>query len=310
MLLRVSVVMFNTYREAVRARILLGLFAIAMATAGYTLVVAEYAHKDASRIISNVGAFSVSLYSVVVAIVLGATSLYREIELKTVFPILARPIRRGEYLIGKFLGALLTLSVFIAANTGVLLGCLRFVSSQHGALAPALLFASAAIFGAVALKFASLRTWLPLGWAVVALGLGIGLSGDSAADRQVLLCSALLSFLEVSIVIALATLFSSFSTPFMTAVFTLAVFVVGRSADTLAKLPPKVFGQAIHDLGAGLARVFPNLMVYVPPRPLLVGEVIDVPLAPYLGFAGLQALAWTVGLLLCSGLLFSRRDFV
>src|SRR5688572_16651749 len=104
MLLRVSVVMFNTYREAVRARILLGLFAVAMATAGYTLVVAEYAHKDAGRIISNVGGFSVSLYSVVVAIVLGATSLYREIELKTVFPILARPIRRGEYLIGKFLG--------------------------------------------------------------------------------------------------------------------------------------------------------------------------------------------------------------
>jgi Cu-processing system permease protein len=309
MLLRVSVVMFNTYREAVRARILLGLFAVAMATAGYTLVVAEYAHRDATRIISNVGGLSVSLYSVFVAVVLGATSLYREIELKTVFPILARPIRRGEYLTGKFLGALLTLSVFIAANTGVLLACLRFVSSGHGALAPALLLASAAVFGALALRFGRSRTWLPLGWAVVVLALGTWLASDAAEDRQALLSSALLSWFEVSIVIALATLFSSFSTPFMTAVFTVAVFVVGRSADTLAKLPPKVFGQAIHDLGAGLAHVFPNLMVYVPPRPLLVGEVLDVPLAPYLALAGAQALAWTVGLLVCSGFLFSRRDF-
>lgn len=310
MLLRVSVVMFNTYREAVRARILLGLFAVAMATAGYTLVVAEYAHNEATRIISNVGAFSVSLYSVVVAIVLGATSLYREIELKTVFPILARPIRRGEYLVGKYLGALLTLTVFITANSGVLLGCLSFVSSQHPAVAPALLFSTALVFAAVAFRWAALRTWLPMLFAVVVLAEGLWLARGVAVDRQVLLCSALLSWLEVSIVIALATLFSSFSTPFMTAIFTLAVFVVGRSADTLAKLPPKVFGQAIHDLGKGLSYVFPNLMVYAPPRPLLMGEVAEVPLDPYLGLAAVQALGWTVGLLVCSGLLFSRRDFV
>jgi hypothetical protein len=85
---------------------------------------------------------------------------------------------------------------------------------------------------------------------------------------------------------------------------------VGRSADTLAKLPPKVFGQFIHDLGQGLSHVFPNLMVYVPPRPLLIGESVDVPLAEYLTLAGGQAILWSSGLLFAAALLFSKRDFV
>jgi hypothetical protein len=307
---RVLVVTFNTYREAVRARILLGLFGVAMATCGYTLVVAEYAHKDAQRIISNVGAFSISLYSVIVAVIMGASSLYREIELKTLFPILARPIRRSEYLTGKFLGTLLTLSVFIAANTGVLLGCLRFMSSDHGWLAPAVVFGSALPFAIVGVLSPKTRTALPIGWASTVLVCGFWLAADSAQDRQMLLASALLSLFEVSIITALATLFSSFSTPFMTAVFTVLVFLVGRSADTLAKLPPKVFGQAIHELGAALSYVFPNLMVYVPPRPLLVGESVEVPLIEYLALAGAQASLWSVGLLFGASFLFSRRDFV
>jgi ABC-type transport system involved in multi-copper enzyme maturation permease subunit len=310
MLARLCVVMFNTYREAVRARILLGLFGLALATAAYTLVVGEYAHKDAERIISNVGSFSISIYSVIVAIVLGATSLYREIELKTVFPILARPIRRSEYLLGKFFGTVATLGVFIVANVGVLLLCLHFMSSGHSLVPLAVFVASALPFIALAVRAPSTRTWLPIVWAATVFVCGFVLAADAPGDRRVLLASSLLSLFEVSILTALATLFSSFSTPFMTAVFTVGVFLVGRSADTLARLPARVFGQGIHDLGSALAKVFPNLMVYVPPRPLLLGESIAVSLGQYLAVAGLQALGWSVGLLLCATLLFARKDFV
>ena len=95
MLARVGVVAFNAYREAVRARILHGLFGVAIATAAYALVVGAYASQSQMRVVSDLGAASISIYSVGVAIILGATSLYRELELKTVFPILARPIRRS-----------------------------------------------------------------------------------------------------------------------------------------------------------------------------------------------------------------------
>ncbi|MFO0671796.1 MAG: hypothetical protein U0235_19575 [Polyangiaceae bacterium] len=58
------------------------------------------------------------------------------------------------------------------------------------------------------------------------------------------------TFAEVAIVAAVATLFSSFSTPFLTAVFTFGVFLVGRSTDLLANLPAKVFGPVLRDMGA------------------------------------------------------------
>ena len=96
MLARVLVIALNTYREAVRARILHGLFALALATMGYALVVGAYTSKNQLRVVSDLGAASISLYAIVVAIVLGATSLYRELELKTLFPILARPVSRAE----------------------------------------------------------------------------------------------------------------------------------------------------------------------------------------------------------------------
>src|SRR5262245_46931533 len=121
MLARVGAVAYNSYREAVRARVLHGLFGLAILTAGYALIVGASASQSQMRVVSDLGAASISLYSVIVAIVLGATSLYRELEQKTIFPILARPIRRSEYLVGKLFGAVLTLGVFIAANAGALL---------------------------------------------------------------------------------------------------------------------------------------------------------------------------------------------
>src|SRR3954466_14428810 len=128
MFARVSVVALTTYREAVRARVLHGLFALALATAGYSLVVGAFALNSSLRVVSDLGAASTSLYAIVVAVVLGATSLYRELELKTIFPILARPLRRSEHLVGKLLGTVLTLAVFVLANCGVLLVAIGLLS--------------------------------------------------------------------------------------------------------------------------------------------------------------------------------------
>ena len=130
MLARVAVVALNTYREAVRARILHGLFALALMTCAYSLVVGAYTAGNQLRVVSDLGAASISLYSIIVAVVLGATSLYRELELKTLFPILARPVGRAEYLAGKYLGTLLLLLVFIAANTGVALLAIAAISGR------------------------------------------------------------------------------------------------------------------------------------------------------------------------------------
>jgi len=310
MLARISVVALNTYREAVRARVLHGLFALALATAGYCLVVGAFALDSSLRVVSDLGAASISIYGIVVAIVLGATSLYRELELKTIFPILARPIRRSEYLVGKYLGTVLTLAVFIAANSGVLLLALGVEAGRPVTVPLSVALLATLVAGVLAFRSVRVRTYLPIPWAFLILLAGAYLAGGAPDDRRVVLGSALLTLSEVALVTAIATLFSAFSSPFLSAVFTFGLFVVGRSADTLARLPVRIFGPLLTSTGALLAKLVPNLMLYVPPRPLLTGETSGASLGSYLGMAALHSLSWSVLLLACASILFRRRDFL
>ncbi len=310
MLTRIAMIAFNTYRESVRARVLHGLFAAALAAAGYSLVVGAYALRARLRVVSDLGAAWTSIFAVVVAIVIGATSLYRELELKTIFPILARPIRRGEYLVGKALGTVLTLAVFVAANSGALLLAIATLAGSSLALALCIALGSVAAAGLVAWRVPRARTWLPLPWAAALFIAGFWLSAGAPDERRVIAASAVLILCEVSVVTAVAMLFSSFSSPFLTAIFTLGLFVVGRSADTLAALPERVFGAGIHGAGTVLSKVVPNLMVYQPPRSLLTGESAGSELGSYLAGAALHAAAWSVFLLASATLIFRRRDFL
>lgn len=310
MLHRIGVVALNTYREAVRARILHGLFGLAVATACYSLVVGEFALRSAMRAVSNLGAASLSIYGIVVAVVLGATSLYRELELKTLFPILARPIRRTEYLVGKYLGILLTLFVFALANAGILLLAVAAMAGKGAGLVLGAPLALTVVAVGIAFRLPRTRTYAPIPWAALLLLLGLVAAWDAPDERRVLIGAAVLSLAEVSIILAVTLVFSSFSSPFLTAMFTFGVFAVGRSADTLAKLPARVFGEVIHEVAFALSRVVPNLMVYVPPPSLLTGQSGGVDPASYLLLAVLHALAWSAGLLAVASVLFGRRDFL
>jgi Cu-processing system permease protein len=310
MLARVSVIALNTYREAVRARILHGLFALALATTGYSVVVGAYTSKNQLRVISDLGGASISLYAIVVAVVLGATSLYRELELKTLFPILARPVSRTEYLAGKYLGTLLVLLVFVVANTGIGLLAIAAISGRGVGLVLNVALGSLSALSAMGyLKRASI-TYLPIACAAFLGVAGALLASGAPDDRRVLVGLGILTMCEVAIITGIATLFSSFSSPFLTAVLTFGLFIIGRSADTLARMPVRVFGTFLRDLGAFVSRVVPNLMLYVPPRPLLTGEAANVALWPYVGGAALHALAWAVVLLALASLIFRRRDFI
>jgi Cu-processing system permease protein len=308
MLARVSVVMLNTYREAVRAKVLHGLFALALATAGYCIVVGQFASGAAARVLSDLGAASMALYGVFVAIVLNATALHREIELKTLFPILARPISRSEYVVGKYLGTLSTLAAFILGNAAVFLGALAASGATptwQPLLAGVLSVGVAALLG---WRRPALRSFAPAVAGALLLAASAWLSSHSPDDRRVLVGAALLTLCEVAVVSGVALFFSAFSSPFLTAICTFGVFIVGRSASTLAALPVRLFGETIQEAAQLLARVVPNLMLYVPERALLTGEGLGSTPAGYIGLAALHALGWAAALLGCACLLFKRRD--
>src|SRR6185295_12808824 len=265
---------------------------LAPATALYSIAVGEFALKNASRVVADLGAASISIYSILVAVIIGVTSLYRELEQKTIFPILARPIRRAEYIVGKYLGTLLTLAVFIALDAAAVL----LILARHGgrswaaiALLVVLLIVAPAV---VAWRAPRFRTYVPIPWAAAALTISAVLASGAVDDRRVVLAASLLAFLEVMIVSGVATLFSAFSSPFLSAVFTIGMFIIGREAATLNRLPVRVFGEFIKSLAAALAKIVPNLDVYVPPRPLLTGEAPNSSLPLHLAFAAVQAFGW------------------
>lgn len=294
---RIAAITLNTYREAVRARVLYGLLALALATTAYSLVIANMSLHDEARVIADLGSASISLYTVLVSVVLGATSLHRELELKTIFPILTRQLRRHEYVIGKYLGTLCTLVVFIAIDGGAVLGIL---AAQTGR-SPALVVLS--------WRAKLSRVFVLIPWSLVFFVTMAVLSETAGSERRLVLASCALSALEVAIVAAVATLFSSFSSPFLTAIFTLGIFIVGRSADTLGNLPARVFGSTAVAIGKGIARVVPNLNAYVPPRPLLLGHVPEAPVWSHVAGAAANAALYALILLGISCLVFRRRDF-
>lgn len=133
----------NTFREAIRDRILYGFLFFATCLILFSLVLGQLSFGEEVRATVDVGLSGISFFSVLMSIFLGITLLHKEIEKRTLYTVLARPITRAAYLVGKFLGLLATLAVQISLMFVV---WLVVVSLQGGA-------PSAGMFAAVALIF-------------------------------------------------------------------------------------------------------------------------------------------------------------
>lgn len=310
MLLRLTTVAYNAYREAVRARVLIGLAGVAVAVAFYSLIVGAFTLRDAPRVVADLGSTAISFFSIAVAVLIGATSLYRELEMKTVLPLLARPIRRSEYLVGKYLGTMLVVVTFVMAEGGLVLMMSAVMGGRSVGLVVGIGAALVALLVAAALHSSRLRTFAPIPWSAAMMVAGLLLCAVAPGERSLIFTSCALTVLEVMVVAAVATLFSSFSTPFLSSLLTLGVFIVGRNADSLARLPVNVFGETGRAIGKQMAKVVPNLHTYVPSRPLLTGEALDANLPVYLAMASLQTLGWAIALLAIASFVFQRRDFI
>jgi len=128
----------NTFREAVRDRILYGFLFFAVLLILFSLVLGQLSHNQQVRVTLDVGLFGISLFSVLMAIFLGITLLHKEIEKRTIFPVLSKPVSRSAYMAGKFLGLAATIAVQMALMTAVYLIVIKM---QGGDLAAGLFVA-------------------------------------------------------------------------------------------------------------------------------------------------------------------------
>lgn len=305
---RIYAITLNTFREAVRDRVLYGVLGFACAVLFFTLALAELSLHDQARIVTDVGLASISLFSVMIAIFLGSSLLYKEIERKTLYVILPKPIRRTEFLLGKYFGIFVTAVVFVA-----LMGSLQlWISALQAGVAPlpalAVLLGLGAALGA-GLYFARDRTAVLVPFAALALVSNAWLAHSAELALEPVLAQLALCAVEVLVLSAVAILFSSFSSPFLTGIFTLGIWVLGRSADDMATMKSKQLGAFLLHVLHGAAEVLPNLQLYVPGRTLLTGQS-KVLVWPYVATSTGYGLLYASLLLVFAALIFQRRDFV
>jgi ABC-type transport system involved in multi-copper enzyme maturation permease subunit len=199
----------NTFREAVRDRVLYNLIAFALLMSGAAILVGQISIDIERLVVINLGLTAVSLFGMVIAIVIGIGLVSKEIEKRTLYTVLSRPVGRWEFIVGKFLGLAGTLVV----NT---------------------FFMALGVFAA--LLYVSHHFQKTDGGVLVALYFII---------------------LQFLIITALTLLFSSFSSPLLSAVFAFSLFVIGGFAEDLRGFARMTQGIT-RWLATGAAYLVPN----------------------------------------------------
>jgi len=247
----------NTFREAVRDRVLYNLIAFALLLSGAAILVGQISINIEHLVVVNLGLSAVSLFGVVIAIFIGIGLVSKEIEKRTLYTVLSRPVQRWQFVIGKFFGLAGTLVV----NT---------------------LFMAIGVFAAlfyVAHKFERAD-----GWILVALYFIV---------------------LQFLILCALSLLFSSFSSPLLSAVFAFSLFIIGCFSDDLRGFATHIGSGPTHALATVAAYLVPNFSALnvissvAHSRPVAANLILYNTLYSLL-YAG-AALCGTV-------LIFNRRD--
>jgi len=174
-----GIVAINTFREAVRDRVLYNLIVFALMMMGAAILVGEISIGIDRLVIINLGLSAISIFGLVMAIFIGVGLVYKEMEKRTLYSLLAKPVRRWEFLVGKFGGLVLTLAVNTLFMTLGLAAALFYVSRQF-------------------------------------------LSTDAT-----ILVAIYFILLELALVTAFALFFSCFSSPMLSTLFTLGIYVAG-----------------------------------------------------------------------------------
>ena len=122
---RVAAIARNTFREAVRDRVLYNLVLFVLVLTGGAVFLGSLSAAQETKIIVDMGLSALLLFGVFICICVGVGLVYKEIERRTIYAIFAKPVGRGEFLLGKYLGLALTLAVNVAVmGAGVSLALL------------------------------------------------------------------------------------------------------------------------------------------------------------------------------------------
>ena len=251
----VAVIALNTFRECLRDKILYNLLFFALFLIGGSVVLGDLTIMEHRKIITDMGLAAINLVGVIIAVFVGIGLVSKEIERRTVYTIMARPITRTQFLLGKYLGLALTLGINIAIMLAVFLVTL----------------------------------WM-----------------TETTIHLALLQAVQLIFIELLLVTALALFFSTFSSSTLSAIMTLAFFVIGHLTTDLKGLAEKSQNETVGAVMTALYYLCPNLEVLNVKGQAARGVMID---PSYQALASAYGLLYTAMLIVAACVIFQRRDF-
>lgn len=128
-LMRVATIAANTVREAVRNKLLYVLLVFAILLITFSVLVSTLSYVESDRILQDIGIGAIRLFSVAIAIFVGVGLIHKEVDRRTIYTILSKPLSRAEFLLGKYVGLVVAIwlqmavmigfFVLIAAATGI-----------------------------------------------------------------------------------------------------------------------------------------------------------------------------------------------
>jgi Cu-processing system permease protein len=156
-----GVIALNTMRELLRNKLLYNLLFFAVLLIASSLFIAELTIGQWDRIILDMGLGAAELVGVLIAVLIGVSVVAGEIDRKTIFPTLAKPLSRGAFIAGRYLGLATMLVVNVAVMTvsvAVVLRMAGYSLSRTAAAAALLIFIELLVMAAAAIFFSSFTT--------------------------------------------------------------------------------------------------------------------------------------------------------
>jgi len=262
--MRILAIAHNTFRENIRDKILYNLILFALIMILSSIALGQLTLGLESKMIIDLGLTSVSVFGTLIAIFIGIGLVYKEMEKKTVYALLAKPVHRWEFIIGKYLGLLFTLLVNVVIMT--------------------------------------------VGIALTLLYQG----GTEPATFVRLLPAAYMIYLSLALTTALALVFSTFSTPALSALFTFFLWIIGHFNADLLQFANLTKSATVGWVAKSFYYTLPNFSNFTT---LDSRNIIQSAAHAQAVDAGSVLWITIYGLLYCGGLasvailVFSRRDF-
>lgn len=253
--MKILAIALNTFREARRDRAQWILLLYAVIVVGGAFVLSPLSMGEGYRVTRDLGLAAMSLVGVTLIVFVGSGLVQKEIERRTVLTVLAKPIRRPEFLIGKYLGLLAMVAMIFLAMLVMLLIVL-WMREQR--IEPAVVVAAAFTFG------------------------------------------------ELMVMTAVAVAFSTFVSPALSGVFTLALFVTGHFSSDLFRFAEKVDGTSLAAAARGMYLVLPHLDTFNFRAEAAYGVIPDPSVALS---AAAYAVLYSTALIAVGCGVFARREF-